>query len=71
MKKCSILHWSLAIIGVILLVFFIIGTYISNDFLGVKNSIFFLHSANSFLLLCIVSKLLCGCNCKNDAEKKA
>ena len=74
--KCYIMHCLLAIIGLILLIFFVIGTYFTVGFLGVHNPIFFLHSANSFFLLCIVSKILCKCHCtckdeNSNTEKKA
>jgi hypothetical protein len=69
------MHCLLAIIGLVLLIFAVIGIYFVNDFLGVRNPIYFLHAANSFFLLTIVSKVLCKCNCcckdeNSDTEKK-
>jgi len=73
-SKCYILHCLLAIIGLVLLILAFIGIYFVPNLLGVRNPIFFLHVANSFFLMSIVSRLLCSCsfnkdeNC--DKEKK-
>jgi hypothetical protein len=73
--KCYWMHCLLAIVGVVFLIFFVLGTYFVKNLFSVSNPIFFLHVANSILLLAIVSKLLCKCNscCKDentDQEKK-
>ncbi len=75
-NKCYIMHCLLAIIGFVLLVFFVLGTFFVHNLFSVNNPIFFLHVANSFFLMAIVSKVLCNCNCcckdeKCDSDKKA
>ncbi len=75
MKNCNIIHWSLAIIGVLLLICGVLDKYMHQGLFNVNVPSNFIHLANSFFLFAIASKLLCGCGCgckddKCDTDKK-
>jgi hypothetical protein len=61
--KCCWIHVSLAIIGVLFFIGGVISYLFVKQFLGVDHPIHFFIVGNSFVLLAIVSKLLCKCNC--------
>ena len=74
--KCHFFHWVIVIIGVVFLICAFIDMYFIAEFLRVKHVINFVILANSFFLLAIASKFMCGCwknkdcNGTSESEKK-
>jgi len=67
--KCCWIHVTLAIIGVLFFIGGAIAFLFVKRFLGVNHPSSFLITGNSFVLLAIVSKVLCKCNrccCKDE-----
>jgi len=61
--KCQCIHWSILILGVVLLICALLDLFFIPNLFGVKHAISFVHAASSFFLFAIASKSICGC-CK-------
>ena len=74
--KCHFFHWMILTIGVASLVCAAISRFWVPGFLGIIHTVNLVHLANSFFLLAIASKFMCGCwkhkecNEESEPEKK-